>query len=145
MQSAAQSKNYNSQILKYTNPSPFDLFLINCPMYSYVLYYNIEKSSGFSISLVKIYFSKRKVLKTVNKTTASQNVEQRHKSRIITDPSLDVGHGILESRIDKCHVGGYKANTYDMESVVNVPLKYFLLLYYFFILIYAYYIRLSNS
>ena len=90
-------------------------------MYSYVLYYNIEKSSGFSISLVKIYFSKRKVLKTVNKTTASQNVEQRHKSRIITDPSLDVGHGILKSRIDKCHVGGYKANTYDMESVVNVP------------------------
>ena len=44
----AQSKNYNSGllivkyclILKYTNPSPYYIFLIICPMYSYVLYYN---------------------------------------------------------------------------------------------------------
>ena len=30
------------KILKYTNPSPYYLCLIICPMYSYVLYYNIE-------------------------------------------------------------------------------------------------------
>ena len=54
----AQSKNSNSDllivkysyILKYTNPSPYYFFLIICPMYSYVLYYNIEKSGFNAVS-----------------------------------------------------------------------------------------------
>ena len=62
----AQSKNYNSNllivnhclILKYTNPSPYYLFLISCPMYSYVLYYNVKKSGlkAVSASLVTNFF-----------------------------------------------------------------------------------------
>ena len=42
----------------------------------------------------KIYFNKRKFFQTVTKTTASKNVERRHKSSIIVHPSLDIGHGI---------------------------------------------------
>ena len=38
------------QILKYTNPSPYYLFLIICPIYTYILYYNIEKSGFNAVS-----------------------------------------------------------------------------------------------
>ena len=38
------------QILKYTNPSTYYFFLIICPMYNYVLYYNIEKSGFNAVS-----------------------------------------------------------------------------------------------
>ena len=43
------------QILHYTNPSPYYLFLIICPMYSYVLYYNIEKSGFNAVSAYLLY------------------------------------------------------------------------------------------
>ena len=43
---AAQSKNYNSDLLIVKH-----LFLIICPMNSYVFYYNIEKSSLNAISI----------------------------------------------------------------------------------------------
>ena len=49
---AAQSKNYYSDLLivKYY------LFLIICPMYSNVLYYNIEKS-GFNAIYAYLLFT----------------------------------------------------------------------------------------
>ena len=41
---------------KYTNSSPYFLFLIICPMYSYVLYYNIEKSGFNAVSASLVFF-----------------------------------------------------------------------------------------
>ena len=40
---------------KYTNPSPYYSFLIICPMYSYVLYYNIEKSGLNAVSAYLLF------------------------------------------------------------------------------------------
>ena len=54
----------------------------------------LENIEHKRLSIFKIYFSKRKFLQTVNKTSASQNVERRLKSSIIVHPKLDVGHGI---------------------------------------------------
>lgn len=42
--------------------------------------------------LIQRFLSKGKCLKTINKTTESQNVEQRHKS--IVHPSFDISHEI---------------------------------------------------
>ena len=42
-------------IIKYTNPSPYYLFFIICPMYRYVLYYNIEKF-GFNAVSAYLFF-----------------------------------------------------------------------------------------
>ena len=54
----------------------------------------LENIEHKRLSIFKIYFSKRKFLQTVNKTTASQNVERRNKSSIILYPSLDACHSI---------------------------------------------------
>ena len=62
---------------------------------------NIELKKNLSIS--KIYYSKRKFQKMVNKTTASQNIERRYKSSIIVHPSLDVGHGISRGLPNDIH------------------------------------------
>ena len=43
------------QILKYNNSSTYYLFLIICSMYSYVLYYYIEKS-GFNVVSAYLLF-----------------------------------------------------------------------------------------
>lgn len=52
---------------------------------------NIEHNR---LVIFKIYFNRRKFLQTVNKTTASQNIELRHKSSIVAYPSLALGRGI---------------------------------------------------
>ena len=40
-------------------------------------------------------------LQTVNKTTASQNVERGHKSSITVHPSLVVGHGFSRGLLNE--------------------------------------------
>ena len=50
------------------------------------------------------YLSKRKFLQMVNKMTASQNVERRHKSSIIVYLSLNVGHGISRGLPNACAI-----------------------------------------
>ena len=45
-------------IIKYTNPSPYYLFFIICPMYRYVLYYNIEKFSFNAVSAYLFFLMK---------------------------------------------------------------------------------------
>ena len=54
----------------------------------------LENIEHKRLSIFEINFSKRNFLQTVNKTTASQNVERRHKSNIIEHPIHDVGHEI---------------------------------------------------
>ena len=46
------------------------------------------------LSIFKIFFTKRKSVQTVNKTTASQKVTRRRKSSTSVHPSFDVDHGI---------------------------------------------------
>ena len=82
----------------------------------------LENIEHKRLSIFKIYFSKRKFLQTVNKTTASQNVERRNKSSIIVYPSLDVGHGISrglpnDSRVSHSNVSVADPDLFQIGGV----------------------------